>query len=201
MDIQREFERHPPREELGDLSALIRDWTWRNEERLLTRDPVMDWCASAPSFFVAVWRACRSRGANGKMHNHQSKVKEIHRQQLAIRITTRIHLEHRGFTDFDDLHDTIEEIAPKGIGPVTVYDVAVRIAAFIGIEPTSLYLHAGVREGWEALMGERYPGVKRIKSEWLPKELQPLPCDEVEDFLCTYRAIFASITPTDARMQ
>lgn len=126
------------------------------------------------------------------MHNHQSKVKERDRQRLAIRILTRIPPEHRGFTDFDDLHDTIEELRPDGIGPVTTYDVAVRIAAFLGIEPDSLYLHAGVQEGWTALVG-RTPGLKRVPRWAWPEPLRVLPADEVEDFLCTYRSIFASL--------
>lgn len=196
MDITREFAARPPREELSSLGALVRDWTWRNEEQTLTRDPVMAWCAEARSFRTAVWRACRSRGANGKMHNHQSKVREANRQRLAIRIMTRIPKEHRGFTDFDDLHDTIEELAPEGIGPVTVYDVAVRISAFLRIEPESLYLHAGVREGWDALTGGSSGGrhkLKRVPRWGWPEELRALPADEVEDFLCTYRGIFASV--------
>lgn len=200
MDITREFAARPPREELSDLGALVRDWIWRTEEKTLTRDPVMDWCAEAPDFWTAVWRACRSRGANGKMHNHQSKVREANRQALAVRILTRIERRHRGFTDFDDLHDTIEELAPPGIGPVTVYDVAVRIGAFLRVEPTSLYLHAGVRIGWEALMGKPYRGVKRIPARYLPPEFEPLPADEVEDFLCTYRGILPGISPSAMSM-
>lgn len=189
MDIQREFDARPPREPLTSLSALVRDWQWRTAEQTLTRDPVMDWCAEATSFPMAVWRACRSRGKNGKMHNHQSKVREVNRQALAIRILTRIPAAHRGFTDFDDLHDEIEELAPPGIGPVTIYDVSVRISAYLGIEPATLYLHAGVRQGWEALTSQKSNGLKRIKHQYLPKQLRVLPADEVEDFLCTYRSV------------
>lgn len=193
MDIQREFAARPPREELTSLGALVRDWIWRTEEETLTRDPVMEFTASARTFEEAVKRACRSRGRNGKMHNHQSKVREVHRMQLFVRIVTRIPRHARRFTDFDDLHDTIEELAPKGIGPVTTYDVAVRIGSWLGIDPQSLYLHAGVRQGWEALQGGSSLGVKRIGRDHWPQELQQLPADEVEDFLCTYRSVFATL--------
>lgn len=131
------------------------------------------------------------------MHNHQSKVREANRQALAIRILTRIERHHRGFTSFDDLHDVIEELRPEGIGPVTTYDVAVRIAAFLRIEPESLYLHAGVRQGWDALMGGESGGrhkLKRIPRWAWPEELRVLPADEVEDFLCTYRTILPGIS-------
>lgn len=195
MDIQREFEKHPPREPLTTLSAIVRDWAWRNEEQTLTRDPVMDYCAEASSFTEAADRACRSRGRDGKMHNHQSRVKGKDRRLLFVRIVRGIPAEHRRFTSFDDLHDTIEELAPKGIGPVTVYDVAVRIAAWIGIEPTSLYLHAGVREGWDALSRSLSTGIHRINQEYLPEPLRGLPADEVEDLLCTYRTMLKEVEP------
>lgn len=193
MDIQREFAARPPREELTTLSALVRDWTWRTEEKTLIRDPVMDWCVEARSFTEAAERACRSRGANGKMHNHQSRVTGKARRQLYNRIVRRIRPEHRGFKDFDDLYDTIEEMAPSGIGPVTIYDVAVRLSAYLGIEPTSLYLHAGVREGWNALSNSLSVGVKRIPRNFWPAPLRALPADEVEDFLCTYRSVLGDV--------
>ena len=193
MDIQREFAARPPREELTSLAALVRDWTWRTEEQTLTRDPVMDWCREARSWREAVWRACRSRGSNGKMHNHQSKVREVNRQRLAIRIQTQLSPQ---WDDFDKLHDAIDALKPSGIGPVTVYDVAVRIGAYLFIEPQSLYLHAGVREGWNALVGGQTRGNvswQRVGRDMWPQELQQLPADEVEDFLCTYRSIFATL--------
>ena len=39
----------------------------------------------------------------------------------------------------------------RGIGVLTVYDVATRIAAHLDLEPARVYVHAGTAEGARAL--------------------------------------------------
>jgi len=95
---------------------------------------------------------------------------------------------------FDVLHDWVGTCAGRGIGPVTVYDVATRIAAHptINADPTSLYLHAGARAGWLALSPDplRWRGVDRVLRSQMPVELQHVPADDIEDLCCTYRTIY-----------
>lgn len=149
------------------------------------RDHVVDYCQSASSWRQAVKRACDSRDKSGKMHNHQSRVKQKDRDRFGLAIIKKLQKKEAG--SFDQLHDMLVEVAPPGIGPVTVYDVATRIAAYLRLPITSLYLHAGVRIGYYRLYDRRSPNVLRLTRDQLPKPLQRIPADECEDLLCTYR--------------
>jgi len=175
------------------LDDAILHWkkrfTGKAEERG-KRDTVIDYAAKAPNFKTAVKRACDSRRENGKMFPHQSKVTAVARGNFADAIILRAQ-SIKGIKDFDTLHDRLEMIAKEteGIGPVTTYDVAVRIAAFLKIKITSLYLHAGVRIGLYKLLDRRTPRLLRIPRHQIPKTLtKHLDTDSIEDFLCGYRA-------------
>lgn len=211
MDVYRLFDKRPPKEPLTTLPAVIRDWKWRfgeGAELEHMRDEIVDFCASAPDFRTAVDRACRSRRPNGKMHNHQSRVplitllafrdRIIHHRRDVLKV-----LEAAGDNPhkdgFDAMHDYLKhDLAPPGIGPVTLYDVCTRIGGYLNVQPTSLYLHAGVREGWQALCralawdeprhGQGRP--LRVARHDLPRAFSGMPADEVEDFICTYRDVF-----------
>jgi len=187
MDIYREFERRPPRERLDSLDAVVRDWKWRVDGSHLKRDGVVEWTAAAGTWYVAVHRAVFSRDARGKMHNHQTKVpvaiktllfREIMKSSLPVDVRS-----------FDHLYDVIASFRIWGIGSVTVYDVSVRIGAWLQLEPDSLYLHAGVKQGWKALGLPRWDSVRVYREDW-PLAFQSMPADELEDFICTYRLLF-----------
>src|SRR5436190_23965964 len=150
MDISREFAATPPREPLTYLGAIIRDWKWRiPKER---RDQVVEHCRTAPNLSAAIALAVASRGPDGKMHNHQTRVPKTAKASL-----TNTLLDNRVLiriaANFDELYDLIEFEAQAifGVSTVTTYDVATRIGAYLGHEPESLYLHAGVLKGWMAL--------------------------------------------------
>jgi hypothetical protein len=182
------MEKNPPRHPSSSLADLVKDWDDRyiHGPEKHRRDPVVQFCAEAKNLTEAIKRACASRGANGKMFNHQSKVKEMDRQIFASNIIRYQKLLEDQRCNFDELHDILERIAPAGIGPVTIYDVATRIGAFLGREPQSLYLHAGVRIGIEALYGKPIADKRILKQNW-PVALRSMPADQVEDFLCCYR--------------
>lgn len=194
MNPERLFRDAPPREPLTSLRAIVEDWQWRfiEGDAARHRDEVVGFCKDAPSWNVAVGRAVTSRRPNGKMHNHQTRVPGRIRLEFGSRILRRFPMAlSNEFWDFDSWYDALLEVAPEGIGPVTLYDVAVRTAEYMDIQPSSLYLHAGVRDGWKAL-GLRVPGFRVGKEGW-PIVLQPLPADQVEDLLCAYRAILPDV--------
>jgi hypothetical protein len=194
VDPKRLFAANPPSEPLDSLSAIVRDWNKRfiEGDAKRFRDEVVEYCRDADNFVEAVERAVASRRPNGKMHNHQSKVKEVDRRRFGYAIVDAIDPEKD--LSFDDLYDRLREIRPKGIGPVTTYDVATRIGAFLDIEPEQLYLHAGVLEGWKVLHGGRVPVAIRLPREMWPKPLRQLPADQVEDLLCCYRALLPEVS-------
>lgn len=181
------FAIHPPKRPLDSLSAIVDDWIFRfgakgvQKER---RDLVVEYTAQARSWVQAVNRATASRDASGKMHNHQSRVPDLFRKRYAATI---LRIKANKAETFDELHDLCEGAAFHGIGPVTIYDVSTRLAAFLKLEIESLYLHAGVRVGWTLLHGRRMPEATRIPRRDLPAELRRIPADECEDMLCAYR--------------
>lgn len=204
VSAAKAFSKEPPKRELASLDAIVEDFQWRYKDRLKT-DQVIEFCRVAPDFPTAVRRAVEARDANGKHHNHQSKVDITARRKFGATI---IALAARGsldLTDFDRMHDRMDERKPYGIGPVTVYDTAIRIAAYLGIEPNSVYMHAGVRTGFKTLQAalDGYdhdgadkltdPGLSRLDKipvAWFPTPLRELKADDVEDILCTYREVF-----------
>ncbi len=202
VDAAKAFAKDPPREPLTSLDAIVRDFQWRYVETKKT-DQVIAYCAAAEVFELAVQRAVESRDAMGKHHNHQSKVDITARRLFGRRIIRKAHRGALPIDDFDDLHDCLDNLKPYGIGPVTVYDVAVRIGAFLGIEPQSVYMHAGVRQGFKAMVMaldrrghpkvdwyKRHLRDDRIKVNNFPKPLDSMRADDVEDILCTYRGVF-----------
>jgi len=218
MDVSKLFKAYPPREELTSLDAIIRDWRWRTEPGgplAAKRDDVVTFAASRKTFAEATVIACASKRPDGRMHNHQTKVPKVIKEAFAEAILAEFlngygHLDTTSYwhlKDFDRLHDRLETIRPRGIGPVTTYDVAVRIGAWAKVEPESLYLHAGVRAGWLALdgvpgadrdgMGVHRPrfirGSKRITRWSWPEVFLPFKADDFEDFLCTYRRVFPTL--------
>jgi hypothetical protein len=208
VSAAKAFAQEPPRERLDNLDAIVRDFKWRFQDRNKT-DQVIFWCRNSPNFATAVRRAVEARDENGKHHNHQSKVDITARRKLGSKIIKRkdkiLRMKH-----FDRLHDLIDEIKPYGIGPVTVYDTAVRVGAYLRLEPESVYMHAGVRQGFKALQqamdgmptddgvhGWTDPSVARsarVHLRSFPSPLRSLPADDVEDILCTYREVFLGWT-------
>lgn len=199
MNITRLFGDHPPREPLTSLEAIVRDWNWRfgpNGVMQMKRDKVVDYCAEAPNIVTAVRRAIDSRDADGKMHNHQTRISK--RSKIAAkRIMARDRVWHfllsegeppPSFESFFYAYET-NLYNVKGIGPVSIYDYAVRTAAWAKRSPHNyLYLHAGVREGLSSLFGRKIYA-KRVLRRTLPAALQTISTDEIEDLICTYRSI------------
>jgi hypothetical protein len=102
----------------------------------------------------------------------------------------RAHSRLATATSFDALLKIVEdEIGPiHKIGKLTVYDTALRIAAWRGLEPEAIYLHAGTRVGAKALGLAHHEGPVALKQ--LPAPLRRLSPREIEDVLCIYKDLF-----------
>jgi hypothetical protein len=193
VNIEREWEKRPPKEPMTSMRALWRDFSWRRNDPTSPictgRDNIPEYCAEARSEAEALRRAVRSIRPNGKMHNHQSKVSRAlpkFEYVLMRRLDKLVECE-----TFNQLYWMIDTLKTEGIGPMTVYDVAVRFGAKLELEPEKIYIHAGTKSGLLAL------GIE-TKDASIPMELLPYPLrsrlpDVVEDFLCTYRMAFAKL--------
>jgi hypothetical protein len=193
MNILREWELRPPREPMTSMAALWRDFTWRRADPTspicTQRDNIPDWCKEASSPREALERAVRSKRPNGKMHNHQSKVSKALPKYERV-LTENLPMLAASGT-FDRLHRVMTRLAPAGIGPMTVYDVAVRFGAYLNLEPDVIYVHAGTEAGLKAI---GFVTIEGTVPMWrLPFILRNRRPDDVEDFLCTYRIAFEQL--------
>jgi len=96
----------------------------------------------------------------------------------------------RATRSFDDLHELINSAVGhvRGIGPMYVYDVALRIGYQEDIAPESVYLHRGTRDGAAAF------GMN-VKRKTIPRDefrtpLCSLDAAAIEDVLCIYKDQF-----------
>ena len=95
----------------------------------------------------------------------------------------------KSFATFDELYEALKESRPKGIGPVAIYDFAIRYGLRQGLQPDEyVYIHAGTAKGLAALSksGLSKYGHKILKSE-LPEELQHIASIDIENLLCIYK--------------
>lgn len=197
-NVEKEMKLRPALWPLDTLDACVRDFLWRRAPgggMDVKADDIPAMCAEAETFDEAVWIACASKRRNGRMHTHQTKVKVDARREFGWAIIGCAEFLSCQ-TDFDAFHDILWEIRPAGIGPLTCYDVATRVGAYLRLEPQQIYLHTGARLGWNAMWGERREaGVQdgRVSRNFWPPALLRLSADMAEDFLCTYRDALAKI--------
>ena len=137
-------------------------------------------------FAEAIERASLSTKENGKRHPHQCRIPGVVLAEAARNLTAASSRLSK-CRSFESLHGVIkEEIgAIRGLGPLTVYDIATRIGAYrdLHLEPEMIYLHAGTAKGAKAL---GFHGRKTLNPRELPREFWVLKPREIEDCLCLY---------------
>jgi hypothetical protein len=188
--LKREFAKVPPREPLTSITALWKDYCWRYVTGR-RGDPAIPYTAAARNLDEAIQRACDSKGEDGKTFFHQGRVWPVNRQAYAKRLRSRnTRSAIRAAQSFEGLYEICKEVgeSTKGIGIVTIYDVAARLGAFLGLELEHLYFHAGVTEGLHALGIVTIPGQDRVPRSALPEFFHDKDLDLVESFLCGYRS-------------
>jgi len=133
----------------------------------------------------AVSEAAMAR-MNGQKFSHQWRIPLSVLEESRRRLLDNLG-PLRTAESFDDLHDTVEAIIGgiAGVGELLLYDTALRIGAYLGLAPSSIYLHAGTREGARALGLEWRK--RTLPMSTLPKALQRLSAGEAESLLCMYK--------------
>lgn len=130
----------------------------------------------------------------GKRHFHQRRIPKTAIKQWASKLDkAQAQIQAFRGLSFEDLFDFLDKLASKisGIGPLMVYDTALRIGANIGCLPKDwIYLHAHAT----------IPKIHdfRITRSKLPKELKALEAweaYEIEDFLCVYHDPIKKLMP------
>lgn len=140
-------------------------------------------------------KSCASILENKKMHSHQCRVGV---NILAMIRTRLVGFRFSRFENFDDLHEAVWEKThniPR-VGPLTIYDISLRLAHSIDKHPECVYLHAGALVGAKKLK-IIYPRVTWDKGlldvECLPKAFGGLKPMEIENLLCTCKAALGAL--------
>jgi len=163
------------------LDEIVNDYI--RTQRPYTSEEMMDF-ANEPSPSGAIRRAALCELKSGKRHDHQRRIPRWLLEQGEAKLQA-IGRKLSNAADFDALHRLIEEEigGMKGIGALTVYDIAHRIGAYFRKAPKRVYLHAGVRVG-ARLLGI---GGDSFDPKILPKPFARLSPSEIEDCLCIYK--------------
>jgi len=141
----------------------------------------------------AVRLAGLASGPYGKRFRHQYRIPRAALQRASralLRDLRRLGRCKSFEALFQQVHVSISRI-PR-IGPLMVYDTALRIGARLGLSPQQVYLHAGTRHGAEGLGLDR--SQTSISLYELPPPLNGLTAEEAEDVLCIYAADLARLT-------
>jgi hypothetical protein len=149
----------------------------------------MDFYRSLRSLAEVVDWAGNALAPNGRRHSHQRRIPAsvLQGAHATLRRT-----DFGWCHTFEDLHQAVSDLilGIHGIGELMVYDTALRIGAYLGLEPETVYLHAGTRTGARAL-GLRGEG-GRLPMSRLPAALHQLSAREAEDCLCIYKNALAN---------
>jgi hypothetical protein len=131
----------------------------------------------------AIARAWHSRLSHEKMHGHQCRVANKLSEGLEVALADGKQPED--LKDFQSLYDWVKLVVGrvKGLGSTTAYDVARRLGAWLRLEPSVIYLHAGTAAGARKFGIEGEVALLSV----FPKEIQSLGATHAENFLCIYK--------------
>jgi hypothetical protein len=164
-----------PRSHADIVRKFIRDW--RDEVRRAREYFADKKCDPSDAIRRAVL-------PYGKRNRHQRPASKADLQRAAEALINA-NLADEPLGDFAALHAAVSRTIRHlpNIGELTVYDVADRFGAYLGLEPDLVYLHAGAREGARAL-GVRGTAVPKSA---FPTAFHQLSPGEIEDCMCLYK--------------
>jgi hypothetical protein len=154
------------------------------------------WYKKADSLRDAINKAFLSRNEKGEIEDHQSRYGIPKCLPLAAEVALN-YFDARCISNFDNftsiykfVQDVRKEV--KGFGELANYDVAMRIANYLGCgEIQVVYLHAGVKAGCRAL-GLNIKNRRILPVEEFPPPFNQLSGDHLENLLCIYKEVLAN---------
>jgi hypothetical protein len=134
----------------------------------------------------AVEKAALGNTRSGKRHNHQTSIPEASLRESARRLGQNLHTLGAA----ERVSTLIRPL--KRVGPLVVYDTALRSGARLGLEPVKgVYVQRGSLDGARAL-GLDASG-RAVAVADLPEELQALPAKHIENLFCIYKDQLAQV--------
>lgn len=139
----------------------------------------------------AIHYAALAINQNEKRFSHQRRLKR-NALNKAKKLLVGVEGHLNACLSFDDLHKLLVDLfSPvSGLGPLYIYDTALRLGAYLKLNPQHVYLHAGTRVGARALSLDI--SGEMLEASDFPKSVQVLAPHEIEDFLCIYKAYFST---------
>lgn len=136
-----------------------------------------------------LYLAATARNRDGKKHPHQRRIPLATLEAGASTLLSHL-VDLQSCKSFDQLHVLVQSITEgiKGLGPLYIYDTALRFGFPKGLLPERVYLHRGT------LLGAKRLGLETkattLSMEELPPVLAILSPMDVEDFLCRCKKRF-----------
>ncbi len=182
---------------MNGFERVVEDYV-RDHQRNAERE--RRWFAVQRSLRAAVEIAALAESPSGKRLSHQCRIPARVLEESRARLLRRLRELNRA-TSFEELHELVSAaIRPiRGIGELAVYDTALRIGAYLRLEPSKIFLHAGARAGARSLGLDVSKGVLEVSQ--LPAELRVLSPRELEDVLCIYKHRFVRGAVANNRFQ
>lgn len=168
---------------MNNLESVVDDYI-RDHRNNAERE--QRWFAIQPSLPKAVEVSALAKSPSGKRLSHQRRIPSRVLEESCRRLLQKLSVLEAS-RSFEELFEVVASaIRPiPGIGELAVYDTTLRIGAYLRLEPTKVFLHAGTRTGAHRLgldASQEFLEVSR-----LPAELRALKPQEIEDVLCIYK--------------
>jgi hypothetical protein len=133
---------------------------------------------------IGLWLGIEKK-PNGEfyIHPHQAQI-SLARRRACRDALMAVRGELPKYKNFEELRAFIADTIPsKRKDGVAIYDMALRLGAFLRVRPEFVYLHAGVKRG-----AKRFgiTGKRMVRVEELPKAFHNETPWAVEDILCQY---------------
>ena len=107
-----------------------------------------------PSLNLAIYHAAFAldHRTPAKRYSHQRRIRRAPMKQ-AYKYLSEALVNIKNCKTFSELHELlrIAFLRIRGLGQLYTYDTALRIGFTLGIEPLTVYLHAGTRQGARAI--------------------------------------------------
>jgi hypothetical protein len=148
----------------------------------------LDFFASQPDLRRSIAAAAASKGFDGKRLTHQRRLFKRVIPEASVKLLRLWPLLRRA-NNFHHLHRLVENRIKliHGVGPLFIYDVALRIGAHLELLPNRIYLHRGSYDGAKEI--RMPPASSIISRHWPPVPYARLLPHEVENLFCIYACV------------
>lgn len=148
-----------------------------------------------PSIKEVINRAARAVDDQNKRYSHQRRLNSASLIEAERRMIIKLD-SIESCLSFDSLYSLLSGLFTPvhGLGPLYIYDTALRLGAKRRLYPTVVYLHAGTRKGARALGLDVSSSFIEVAD--FPKPIQILAPQEIEDFLCIFKEHLAGFQAT-----